>query len=1149
MRTPERALDSEESARSPERAGQPDTSGTALDVRGLRSLQGSAGNAAVSRLLASRSAPASAGPTPTADSRPDGLAEPATATSMHATGAVPPGTATETPADVPNAVPGASTQQAAPQTESETARDPAASQPRPADPSPHPADSTSEPAVADTPQPTPAASRAAIATPAAQDPKPRRVRPPAGDHPLKSLRTAHRESHAPPPAAKAAELKHPPAGGGVPAAPAVMFADTDVDALLPPDIHPKRRQPMVDAITEELAADRVTAQASVTAFVTDRRARTAELSALKPGLTATVTAANAAALTSIDQAVRAQVGDVRAAVRDVRTGLRAQAQQARAQVESDFSASLAAIRAATVEGRGQVQGTSTAASGRAGVLESGQITRLGGRYVQVEGQFRTVAQNAGSLAVREATTRATAYRAHKINREDSFLDGHLTDNRCDAEAEAAEKVGAAYRDGLGKEADKQVDALRGRRPTDEAAVHHLADDARGSLQGVLGHAFEGLTGAETQSLDNARTARAAVLDTIAETLRTAEVALTRHESSQVAAIQARAEQHKQAVTQAAGTALHALDQAVQTAVDDTDTGLTTLVTELGAAGVPDPVTLDQTLLDTGVQLDTRLAQLADELRAQANQAGQALHTNAQATADTLRQTATAAVTAAQHTGAGSADSLATAKSRGAEGLADLAKGHRQAVDGVRTGHDSAVTTVLGGLSTGFDKLDTAFTDGATRQVDAVREGLTNAVHQDMPAAISTEAAKARAEVQPRWKSVLKWVVIIAIVLVVAIVLGPLVIGAVTGAAAALGASAGAAGLIGMVVGGALVGAATSAATTVVDNAFSGRDLTTGLGTAIAVGALGGALGGAASGLLAGPMQGMSQLARYAAQVGVDMVVDTGINAATGNLSWENFGTGLLMSALVNGVTAHPRVQAVQHGMTSRGYGAGFGTATSARTFATKSGGPGSAGPITVDAAHVNAGDTAGPNSPYGGTWDMKGGGHNANEIRPRAASEGITSAPVDVDPVTGVAIDKFTRPALDNAGNTIPDANQPGGIKIKDTDKSLFPDTMDRPEIAAAATKALELAIAGTPQTTHTPPGTHPNGSPSNGKFSAIVTTADGHPIRVEGYYRPAAGGGWEITTVYPATDLPAGKVVPVPGSQVSVPGGVFTPPDYDSGD
>ena len=56
---------------------------------------------------------------------------------------------------------------------------------------------------------------------------------------------------------------------------------------------------------------------------------------------------------------------------------------------------------------------------------------------------------------------------------------------------------------------------------------------------------------------------------------------------------------------------------------------------------------------------------------------------------------------------------------------------------------------------------------------------TETVDKDEPPKIQEEADKAAAQVQPRWKSVVKWVLIIAIVLVVAIVIGPMVIACVT----------------------------------------------------------------------------------------------------------------------------------------------------------------------------------------------------------------------------------------------------------------------------------------------------------------------------------------------------------------------------------
>ena len=321
----------------------------------------------------------------------------------------------------------------------------------------------------------------------------------------------------------------------------------------------------------------------------------------------------------------------------------------------------------------------------------------------------------------------------------------------------------------------------------------------------------------------------------------------------------------------------------------------------------------------------------------------------------------------------------------------------------------------------------------------------------------------------------------------------------------------------------------------VDNAFAGRtgwDLFHGVGTAMAWGALGGALGGGASALLAGPMQGMSALARYGLQVGVDNVLNAGLSLAQGNFSWENFGSGLLMSMIVNGVTASPRVRGISEGAMSRGYGAGFEGGIGIRDRL-----PGAAappGPTSIPTAnleHVARGDTLGPNSPNAGKWNVRGGGHIPDEIMPRADAEGVPHSTKTTDPVSGVSIEDFTRP---NGTNT---------------PKSEFPPGTTRAHVDAMGTEGLNRALTGAPGSSLTPP-TGPN---TNGSFTATVKAPNGHPIIIEGYYRPNATGGFELQTVYPQSDLNAGTF-PVPGGTGlggarSVPAPIYVHPPVSNDD
>ena len=914
-----------------------------------------------------------------------------------------------------------------------------------------------------------------------------------------------------------------------PEIPAASFAPVDT-LKIEAAAKPKRGVTSEDLVAR-LEEERAVAAQLVDGFVETRRARAAEVRALEPELVDGVAQARARSQQSIREALAAQTSAVRVGIGQALAVARNNARTARSRVEREYASSVESIRASTARSRRAITSSAQSANERTNAAETAQRAEVGRLYTAAEAQFRSAAGTAGTLATTRAAERARTYRAGKIHREDSFLDGHLTDNRCEAQAEAAEKVGAGYREELVKEGDKQVAQLRTRRPTDDESVTRVATDSRRSLAELQQVSIRSLEDAEQQALTNARKSKDQLLSQINQTLNSTDRSLRQHEQSQLTALRRQADQRAAAVRDAGQQAIASIRTAIRDASAGVDTALAGFVTELNRAEVPELGALDGSLAETGEVLDSQLGQLDQGLRGQVAQAKRGISDAEAAAVTALGEVATAALAAARETGRGAQSAFSMIGSEGATALRSVATAHSQAAESNATGFASGSERVVSGVTSSYAQLNRSFEEGASRNAQSVRDGLTQVVQRDMPGVITDEARKARAQVQPRWKSVLKWVIILAIVLVVAIVLGPMVIGAVTGAAAALGASAGVAGIVGMVVGGALVGAATSAATTVVDNAFSGRALTTGLGTAIAMGALGGALGGAASGLLAGPMQGMSALARYGTQLAVDVVLDTGLNLASGNFTWENFAAGLLMSALVNGVTAHPRVQAIQHGFSSRGYGAGFSVGQDVHTAVTGRGGPGSAGTINVDTTHINVGDTQ-AGGPHAGKWNMKGGGHNPAEIRARAAADSYSNTRLGNDPITGVSVDQFGRP----------NPASPGGAQT--TRKSLFPESMGRPEIDTAARTTLEQALAGAPQTTHTPPVGSQNGS-----FAGVVVTPDGHPIRVQGYYTRDSAGNLVIKTFYPETTLGSGTAPPtfhpVPGSRVSVPGTIVTPPNY----
>lgn len=937
-----------------------------------------------------------------------------------------------------------------------------------------------------------------------------------GTHPHAPAADAHSATSHDADASNAHIPENPPAPRAAPASSAggtVGFAETDVERAVPvqPSEQPETRAQRVTQARQQLAQDRTYATGRLTEFRSAQRQRIAALQQARPGIDQALETSERQGTAHVAQAAATQTAAIRATVASALAQAQGAATTARAQIAASYATTTQAIEAATIGARSQIETSYQQSVAATRASEARQIGQVGQLYSQAEGAFYAAASAAGAHAIGVASQRAAKYRSHKINEDDSFLDGPLTDNRCDAQAEAAEKVGQAYRDELAKEGDKQVEQMRQRRPTDDAAVHQVADEACRNLDTAHTESLRALDQSRQRAVDSARQVRDGALAGTARTLAQTQMSLREHERTQLAAVRQQAGAQRQALRQQRTTAAAQLHKGIDHAVTDLDAGVDRSIGELHKAEVPERAALEHTLAQASGATDAQLGKLHAGLDQSREQVTQALTKGGASSAQSISQAGAAAVAAAHHTGSSAAQALAQGAQSAGMSLQQIATSHQQSTTASVTVATTGNTGITQGIDQAYAQLSQNLTQGMQRNADAVRTGLTDAVDHDMGATITSEAQKAYDQVKPRWQSVLKWVIILAIVLVVAIVLGPMVIGAVAGLAAGLGASAAVAGVVGAVVGGAIVGAGTAAVTTVVDNAFAGRtgwDLFHGVGTAMAWGALGGALGGGASALLAGPMQGMSALARYGVQVGVDNVLNTGLSIAQGNFSWENFGSGLLMSMIVNGVTASPRVRGISEGAMSRGYGVGFEGGIGIRNRM-----PGAAnppGPTSIpagDMEHVARGDTLGPNSPNAGKWNVRGGGHIPDEIIPRADAEGVPHATRTTDPVSGVSIEDFTRP---NGANT---------------PKSEFPPGTTRPQVEAMGTEGLNRALTGAPGSSLTPP-TPPS---TNGTFTATVMGPNGHPIIVQGFYHPNGVGGFEIPSVFPSTDLGAGTI-PVPG-------------------
>jgi hypothetical protein len=216
--------------------------------------------------------------------------------------------------------------------------------------------------------------------------------------------------------------------------------------------------------------------------------------------------------------------------------------------------------------------------------------------------------------------------------------------------------------------------------------------------------------------------------------------------------------------------------------------------------------------------------------------------------------------------------------------------------------------------------------GFAQSAAGLEQGLRGALTK-MEAEIRQKAEENADAVPPRWKSIVKWVLIIAVVVVVALVIGPFVIGAV---GAALGTGAVMTGII----AGAIVGAATGATIQVINNWASNRPLGEGVVRAAVIGAIGGAVGGGfgayfTSAAQAGTTIVNTAFRQFLANTAINVATETVMNVVTtGHFSWEALGMSVL-SAIAVGGALHAAgglkgVEGIQE--TSMGAGEQFGGA-------------------------------------------------------------------------------------------------------------------------------------------------------------------------------------------------------------------------------
>jgi hypothetical protein len=675
--------------------------------------------------------------------------------------------------------------------------------------------------------------------------------------------------------------------------------------------------PKAEGATEVDEKLRSEATQTLERFLSDGSGRLTEAAAFaQKTVPERVGAAAEAAKASVDGAAAASSGALSARIAQARRHAVSRTAALRNHINSAHDTTVATIEAKTLAALDSVDVNYKAAAKNIPEIEADQITKLNSLYIAGDRRYREIGPKIGN----EATARGEYYAAHydgcHIYKKDSFWDGHLTDRRADARMKASRDVAKGYKESLEKEADKQADESWKGFACDEQGVHRSAAAALATLDSQYRSNVEMLLSAQGQAMASAGTTRDQLLASADRALKSMLALLKTQEKTQLKTIDDTKYLQIVTVEQSAHMAAASLQGNIVQAANSLGAAMRSVATSLTSTPAPNPEALGGVLARGAEKVDAGLGGLYDTIGSGLSGVEGQVASHGGQSAEALMGIGDDGIAQADNASAGFSETMAGLKKSGTDTFSKLTTRHASSVKDMTTtaiaGFTQQVTglkqsykTLNGGVAGRFEQAATGLEGGLRDSLKGMDSGKDSIPHY------AEEAASKEA---PAWKSVLKWILIIAIILVVAFVIGPAVI-------AAAGTWAGSA-FAGAVIGGALVGAATGASIQMLNNWETNRSWHEGVLKAAAIGAIGGAIGGGAGFLIGkqvGSMAvqyGLTKVTTKAIEIGANLASDAVLEigtqlATTGEVNWGDFGHAMLMSIATAGLGEIPGVKKLQ----------------------------------------------------------------------------------------------------------------------------------------------------------------------------------------------------------------------------------------------
>lgn len=610
------------------------------------------------------------------------------------------------------------------------------------------------------------------------------------------------------------------------------------------------------------AAKRRASEAIADEFIARNAHHTAALLTVAYTAPTRIFAAAEVAKASVDAAVAQNIASVTGAIAGALASAQAQAAGAKAVIEAQRGMTVATITVATISARVEIEALYTQTVATLDTMETSQKTAIGDAYRTWQPRLEAVGTEIGGEGKAIAQSMAANWLSQR-NGESSLLDGPIHDNRLEAKADAAKAVAESYQTEFEKASREQAGQVIAGEADAQAYVSDSATQARDGLTSHRDEIVEALETSETSSLEQANQLADQMLQSIDSSLATTTASLQEQQVVQVARLIEYGVSQKTAIDDQAGQGVAALLEGGAQAVD----GFSQSIREFldGAVGMnaPESDELSPVLGEVQAQVDGLAATMLSQMEQGIAASEQGILEGGLQAADSINQIGQSAVDQARAAASGYVESVTSMLQQALDGLTQLRDGHNETAEAVKASASEGFAQAEQGLRDAFAELSRNTNDNLSAAREQMRTGMRESLPQ-LRTTIDEEADKAAAAVQPRWKSVLKWVItIVVIVAVVALTI----------------LSAGALGVVGTILLGAALGAAAGAVTTIGHNLVDGKEWSAGVVDAMIIGAIGGAFGGL-GGAIAGKVASVGL--KFAIETGVDVIGGIVGDLAVGN---------------------------------------------------------------------------------------------------------------------------------------------------------------------------------------------------------------------------------------------------------------------------